>query len=149
MEGDPFPQSNPTSMEGRFAVFTEKWIIGRVQVHTIRVTDRDLRVRIKAIPTRGLYGKYEIGIGSLREYLSLGKEIWVEIGYCRWRLFFKPQLIQEVVGIATSFAEVWIYDPADADFDAHYDALMRPLREYERREAPHPDLLSLKGGPGF
>src|SRR5260370_17948404 len=103
MEGDPFPQSDPTLMEGRFAVFAEKWIVGRVRVHTIRTTDRDLRVRIKAIPTRGLYGKNEIEIGSLREYLSPGKEICVESGYLRWRRFFQPQLIPHCVGLPAPF----------------------------------------------
>lgn len=82
MEGDPFPQSDSTLMEGRVAIFTEKWIVALVKVHTIRVTDKLVRARIQCIPTQGLYGKYEIGIGSLPEYLSLGKEIWVERGYC-------------------------------------------------------------------
>lgn len=136
MQPDQSRQSNPTSMDGRLAIFTEKWIVALVKVHSIRVTERDVRARIQCIPTQGLYGKYEISIGTIHEYLHIGNEIWIERGYCGWQVFFAPALIEEVLAIATSFPKDWVYGPADADFDERYAALMKPLREYQRREAP-------------
>ncbi len=132
--------SHAARMEGRLAIFTEKWIVALVRVHSIRVTERDIRMRIQCIPTQGLYGKYEIGIGTLHEYLHIGNEIWIERGYCRWQVFFVPALIDEVLAIAASFPKDWVYDSADADFEERYAALMKLLREYQRKEAPHPDL---------
>ncbi len=144
MQPDQPRQSNPTSMEGRLAIFTEKWIVALVRVHSIRVTDRYIRMRIQCISTQGLYGKYEIGIGCIPEYLQVGNDIWVDRGFCRWRVFFAPALIEEVLAIAASFPKDWVYDPADADFDERYAALMKPLREYQRREAPLEDLEAVR-----
>ena len=138
------PEIDPTLMEGRLAIFTEKWIVALVRVHSIRVTGRDVRARIQAIPTQGLYGKNEIGIGCIHEYLQLGKEIWVGRAYCGWRVFFAPALIEEVLAIAASLPKDWVYDPADKDFDAHHAVLIKPLWEYEKREAPNPDLEFLE-----
>lgn len=144
MEGDLFPQSDPLLMEGRHAIFTEKWIVSYVRVHSIRSTARWVKARICPIPTRGLYGKNEIEIGCVYEYLTLGKEIWADRGYCRWSLYFAPVVIDEVLRTAASFPDDWIYDPAGVTFDARYAALEKPLREYRAREAPHPDYLYLK-----
>lgn len=127
-------------MEGRLAIFTEKWIVTLVKVHSIRITDRFVQARVQAIPTQGLYGKNEISIGCRLEFLQLGKDIWVDRGYCGWRVFFAPAVIEEVLAIAASFPKDWIYDPADKDFDQYHAALSKPLREYERKEAPNPDL---------
>ena len=148
-EGDLFPQSDPLLMEGRHAIFTEKWIVSYVSVHAIRSTDRWVRARIYPIPTRGLYGKNEIEIGCIYEYLTLGKEIWAGYGYCRWSLYFAPQMIDEVLRTAASFPDDWIYDPADLTFDARHAALEKPLREYAARETPHPDHLYLKRHSGI
>ena len=128
--------SNAARMEGRLAIFTEKWIVALVRVHSIRVTDRDIRVRVQSIPTQGLYSKYETGIGTVHEYLHIGNEVWIGRGYCGWQVFFAPALIEEVLAIAASFPKDWAYDPADADFDERYATLMKPLREYRRKEAP-------------
>ena len=138
------PEIDPTLMEGRLAIFTEKWIVSLVRVHSIRVTDRAVLARIQAIPTQGLYGKNEIEIGSIYEHLQFGKEIWVGRAYCAWRVFFAPALIEEVLAIAASLPKDWVYDPADRDFDAHHAVLIKPLWEYEKREAPNPDLKFLK-----
>jgi len=135
--------NNPTSVEGRLAIFTEKWIVALVRVHSIRMTDRAVHARIQAIPTQGLYRKIETRIGCVHEHLQLGKEIWVERGYCRWRVF-APALIAEVLAIAASLPKDWVYDPADTDFDGHHAALTKPLSEYEMKEAPNPDLEFLK-----
>ena len=138
------PESNPTSMEGRLAIFTEKWIVSLVRVHSIRVTDRAVHARIQAIPTQGLFGMNEIGIGCIHEHLQLAKDIWVGRGYCGWSVFFAPGLIEEVLVIAASLPKDWVYDPADEDFDGHHAALIKPLCEYQRKEAPNPDLKFLE-----
>ena len=77
MHPDQPRQPDLVRMEGRLAIFTEKWIVALVRVHSIRVMDRDIRARVQSIPTQGLYGKYEIGIGTLHEYLHIGNEVWI------------------------------------------------------------------------
>jgi hypothetical protein len=144
VRSDPIPQSDVLRVEGRHAIFAEKWIVSHVRVHSIRFTDRWVKARIAPIPTRGLYGKNEIEIGCDWEYLTLGKEIWAGYGYCGWSLYFAPLIIDEVLRAAASFPNEWIYDPADPAFDAHHAVLKKPLREYAAREAPHPDDLYLK-----
>ncbi len=138
------PETNPTSMEGRLAIFTEKWIVALVRVHSIRVTDRAVHARIQPIPTQGLYGEREFGIGCIHQYLQFGKEIWVGRAYCGWTVFFAPALIEEVLAVAASRPKDWVYDPADKDFDGHHAALIKPLWEYEKKEAPNPDWEFLK-----
>jgi len=128
-------------MEGRYAIFTEKSIVALVRVHTIRVTERWIKARICAIPTPGLYGQNEMEIGVIQEYFQEGREIWVNRGYGCWQVLFAQSVIDEVLRIATSFPKDGIYDPADSDFDIRFAALMRPIREYSEKEAPHPDLL--------
>lgn len=148
MEGDLAPRPDPLLMEGRHAIFTEKWIVSYVHVHSIRSTDQWVKARICPIPTPGLYGKNEIEIGCVYDYLILGKEIWREYGYCRWSLCFASVIIDEVLRVAASFPDDWNYDLADLTFDARHAALTKTLREYEAREAPHPDYLYLKNhGP--
>jgi hypothetical protein len=144
MEGGSFSQSDPLLMEGRHAIFSERWIVCYVRVHSIRSSDRWCKARICAIPTRGLYGKNEIEIGSIREYLTFGKDIWAGHGYCHWALCFDPLIIAEVLRTAASFPDDWTYDPADPAFEARHAALRKPLREYEAREAPNPEYLYLK-----
>ncbi len=141
MDGDSWTQSNPTTQEGQEAIFTEKWVVSYVRVHKIRVTHRIVSARVSVIPTRGLKGREEddIAIGYVREHLSLGRQIWVERGYFQWRVFFAPEVIQEVLRIAAS-------SPPDSmlnDYNEHYHALAKPLAEYVQRVAPHPDLKYL------
>ena len=138
------PETDPTSMEGRRAIFIEKWIVALVRVHSIRVTDRAVHARIQPIPTQGLYGKNEFSIGCIHAYLQFGKDIWVGRAYCGWSVFFAPDLIEEVLVIAASRPRDWVYDPADKDFDGYHAALIKPLCEYQRREAPNPDLKFLE-----
>jgi hypothetical protein len=141
MEIDAGRSRDPSSMEGRCAIFTEKWIVAIVRVHSIRVTDQWIKARVCAIPTPGLYGKNEIEIGTIHEYFDGHSEIWVELGCCGWRVLFAQRVIDEVLRMASSFPKEWIYDPADVDFDACFDALMQPIREYTQQVAPHPDLV--------
>ena len=143
MKSDSICGSGPTAMEGRHAIFTEKWIVALVRVHTIRWTDRWIKARICPIQTPGLYGKNEIEIGVVHEYFQEGPEIWVDRGYCRWEVLFAQSVIDEVLRIAASFPKDWTYHPADPEFDIRFAALMRPIREYTEKEAPHPDLLYL------
>ena len=86
----------------------------------------------------------EFGIGCIHQYLQLAKEIWVGRAYCGWSVFFAPALIEEVLVVAASLPKDWVYDPADEDFDGHHAALIKPLCEYERKEAPNPDWEFLK-----
>ena len=141
MKSDSMCASGPTAMEGRSAIFSEKWIVGLVRVHSIRVTDRWIKARICAIPTAGLHGKGEIEIGVIPEHFQEGREIWVNRGYCRWQVLFAQSVIDEVLRIAASFPKDHLYHPADSDFEIRFAALMRPIREYSDKEAPHPDLL--------
>ncbi len=141
MDADSWSHSDPTTQEGQEAIFKEKWIVSYVRVHKIRVTDRFVSARVSAIPTRGLKGREgdDIAIGCVREYLSLGPQIWVERAYFHWRVFFAPEVIQEVLRIAAS-------SPTDSmlnDYNEHYHALAKPLAEYVQRVAPHPDLKYL------
>jgi hypothetical protein len=142
VDGDSWPQSDPTIQEGREAIFTEKCIVSYVRVHTIRVTDRFVSARVSVIPTRGLKGREgdDIAIGCVHEHLSLAGQIWVGREYCQWRVFFASEVIQEVLRIAAS-------SPPDSmlnDYNEHYHALAKPLAEYQQRVAPHPDLKYLK-----
>lgn len=114
------------------------------RVHSIRITDKLAEARLQPIPTSGLYGKNEIGIGCFYEYLTFGKEIWGGYGYYGWAVFFAPTIIEEILRIAASFPKGWECHPADPDFDARFEVLRKPLSEYKRREAPHPDYVYLK-----
>ena len=131
-------------MEGRYAIFTEKWIVSYAQIRSVETTDRWLKARIQLIPTSGLYGKNEIGIGCVYEYLTFGRDIWADYGYCRWAVFFAPTVIDEVLRIAASFPKGWECHPSDPDFDARFAALRKPLSEYQLRVAPSPDYVYLK-----
>jgi hypothetical protein len=115
--------------EGSTAIFREKWIISHVRVHTIRTRERGLLAKLDVIPIRGLYGEEgpATSIGSIWEHLFIDEHIWLGRGYCGWRLFFEPELIQQVLSIASSF-------PPEASFEAYdtyYDVLVQPLNKVE------------------
>ena len=115
--------------EGRKAIFREKWIISHVRVHTIRTNEGCLSAKLDVIPIRGLYGKEgpSTGIGNIWEYLFIDEDIWLAKGYCAWRLFFEPEVIQEVLSIASSFPSGAKFEP----YDIYYDALVQPLNKVE------------------
>jgi hypothetical protein len=119
VQSDPLPQSDLLLMEGRHAIFAEKWIVSYVR--SIRSTDRWVKVHICPIPTRGLYGKNDIEIGCIYEYLTLRKEIWAGHGYCGWSVYFAPLIIDEVLRRAASF-------PRRADLRSRRPRLRRPPR---------------------
>jgi len=115
--------------EGHEAIFTEKWIISHVRVHTIKTNARYLSAKIDVLPIRGLYGEEgrSIRIGSIWDHLFIEKHIWLERGYARWRVFFGPEVIRDVLSIASSF-------PPEAKFesyDVYYDRLAKPLKKIE------------------
>jgi hypothetical protein len=125
-------------MEGRYAIFTEKWIVAMVRVHTFRVTDRWIKARICAIPTPGLYGKNQIEIGTIHEHFQEGCEIWVCRGYCDWRVLFAQTVIDEVLRIASLVPKDWICDPADPHFNVRFAALMHPFGNIRKGKRPIP-----------
>jgi len=98
--------------------------------------------RVTVIPTPGLSGRDggNITVGSVHEHLSLGEQIWAGRGYCQWRVFFAPEVVQEVLRIAASLS----LDSMLNDYSAHYHALAKPLVGYQQGIANHSDLKYLE-----
>ncbi|MBZ5657255.1 MAG: hypothetical protein LAO56_18465 [Acidobacteriia bacterium] len=82
--------------------------------------------KVGVIPTTGMGEQLEgsFNIGSCWESFHAERLAWLPNGYVQWRLFFDPQVIQDVVSIAAAFRESEPFEP----YDEHYDALRRPSK---------------------
>jgi hypothetical protein len=111
------------------AICYERYLVAHVRLSQIRISNAWVQARIHGLSDGGDGGWT---VGCAWPHFHSEKQLWLSnVQGARWRMFFAPEVVDEVYRIRLSFPSADIFKP----YDAHYFSLVKPIQRFVAQAA--------------